>query len=147
VVVFAGEGLLQETLAHFRRCGRGRDECVVYWTGPLGDAKLADEVVHPLHTATRYEYVVDQRWAVRFAIEGARRRRVVRLQVHVHPGLAFHSPTDDQHSIYSKPGFLSLVVPDGAREPATLDRCYLAELQADGTWLGVPPREQIRLVR
>jgi len=147
VVVCAGEGLLVETLAHFRQCGRGLDECVVYWTGPLEDAELADEIVHPMHTATRHEYVIDQRLAVRFAIESARGRRAVRLQVHVHPGLAFHSTTDDQHSIISKPGFLSLVVPDHAHGPVTLDRCYLAELQSDGSWRGVPPAERIRLAR
>ena len=29
------EGLLREAFAQFLRCGRGRDECVVYWTGSL----------------------------------------------------------------------------------------------------------------
>jgi hypothetical protein len=143
----AGEGLLTETFAHFRACGRGRNECVVYWTGPLEDPECADVLVHPQHAASRSEYVVDRAWAVAFALEGARDRRAVRLQVHVHPGPAFHSATDDQHSIISKPGALSLVVPDGARGSVSLHGCYLAELQADGSWLSVPPTERIRLHR
>jgi hypothetical protein len=141
----AGEGLLGETFAHFRACGRGRDECVVFWTGPLGDREVADEVVHPKHSASRSEYVVDPAWAVAFALDGARRRRSVRLQVHVHPGAAFHSITDDEHSIVSKPGALSLVVPNGANGPVSLEGCYLAELQRDGSWRSVPPAKLIEL--
>src|ERR1700690_4385729 len=111
----AGEGLLEETFAHFRACGRGWNECVVYWTGPVDDQALADQVIHPVHSATRSQYVVNRAWAVHFAFESARAARAVRLQVHVHPREAFHSQTDDEHPIVSKPGFLSLVVPDGAR--------------------------------
>lgn len=144
-MLLAGEGLLRETFAHFRSCGEGRNECVVYWTGPAESPGLADLLVHPKHTASSREYVVDREWAVAFALEGATRQRAVRLQVHVHPGPAFHSPTDDKYSIVSKPGFLSLVVPDGARGPVGLEGCYLAELQADGSWLGVPPVQRIRL--
>ncbi len=131
--------------AHFRACGRGRDECVVYWTGPLDEPELADQVVHPKHTASRSEYVVDRAWAVAFALEGARQRRAVRLQVHVHPGAAFHSITDDEHAIVSKPGALSLVVPAGAVGPVSLDGCHLAELQRDGSWRSVSPAELISL--
>lgn len=144
-VLLAGEGLLRETFAHFRSCGRGRNECVVYWTGPVQNPGLADQVIHPKHTATSREYVIDRQWAVAFALEGADRQRAVRLQVHVHPGPAFHSPTDDEYSIISKPGFLSLVVPDGARGRVSLGDCYLAELQTDGSWRGVPPAQEIRL--
>lgn len=140
-----GEGLLTETFAHFRACGRGRDECVVYWTGPLDEPELADQVVHPKHTGSKSEYVVDRAWAVAFALEGARQRRAVRLQVHVHPGAAFHSITDDEHAIVSKPGALSLVVPNGAVGPVSLDGCHLAELQRDGSWRSVSPAELIRL--
>jgi hypothetical protein len=141
----AGEGLLRETFTQFRACGRGRTECVVYWTGPLDQPGLADQVVHPKHTASRSEYVVNRAWAVAFALEGARLRRAVRLQVHVHPHEAFHSITDDEHAIVSKPGALSLVVPDSAFAPVSLDGCHLAELQGDGTWRAVSPDELITL--
>lgn len=145
MVLCAGEGLLRETFACFRACGKAQDECVGYWTGPVGEPDRADLLVHPQHTASSREYIVDRDWAVAFALQGAREQRAVRLQVHVHPGPAFHSTTDDQYSIVSKPGFLSLVVPDGARGPVTLEGCYLAELQADGSWRGVPPAQRIRL--
>jgi hypothetical protein len=141
----AGGRLLQETFAHFRECGRGRDECVVYWTGPLNEPRHVDRVVHPIHTRSPRHYEVERDWAVAFALELAAVQRAVRLQVHVHPATAFHSETDDQHAIVSTPGFLSLVVPDQANGPISLTGCHLAELMPDGRWRSVVPTERIVL--
>ena len=143
--VRAGEGLLRETFAQLRRCGCGRNECVVFWTGPVDERGRADEVIHPVHRSAIGHYEVDREWAVRFALELAAQRRAVRLQVHTHPHEAFHSPTDDEGAIVSKPGFLSLVVPDAAQGPVSLDNAYLAELQSDGSWRGVDPHDRIML--
>lgn len=140
-----GEGLLRETFAQFRQCGRGRDECVVYWTGPLDSPHRVDRVVHPRHASSPHHYEVDRVWAVNFALELADLRRSVRMQVHIHPGEAFHSETDDQHAIVSTPGFLSLVVPGSAEGPISLDGCYLAELTPDGNWRSVSPTDRIEL--
>lgn len=139
----AGGGLLRETFAHFRACGRGRDECVVYWTGPLDDPQRVDRVVHPVHAHSPCHYAVDRAWAVGFALEPAGERRAVRMQVHVHPAVAFHSDTDDEHAIVSTPGFLSLVVPDCAKGPVSLAGSHLAELTQDGNWRSVAPTERI----
>jgi hypothetical protein len=143
----AGEGLLAETFAQFRACGSGRDECVVYWTGPRDDSRRVDRVVHPAHTGSPRHYEVDRIWAVTFALELAAERRAVRLQAHVHPGPAFHSETDDQHAIVSTPGFLSLVVPNHANGPISVAGCHLAELRPDGHWRSVAPAERIELER
>ena len=140
-----GEGLLRETFAHFRRCGRGRDECVVYWTGPLDSPNRPDRVVHPRHASSPRHYEVDRVWAVGFALELANLRRAVRMQVHIHPGAAFHSETDDRHAIVSTPGFLSLVVPNSAEGPISLEDCYLAELTRDGSWRSLSPTDTIGL--
>jgi hypothetical protein len=147
VRIRVGEGLLRETFAHFLQCGRGRDECVVYWTGPLDSPDLVDRVVHPRHTSSPRHYEVDRVWAVGFALELADLRRSVRMQVHIHPGEAFHSVTDDQHSIVSTPGFLSLVVPNSAEGPISLEGCYLAELTPNGGWRSLSPTETIELER
>jgi hypothetical protein len=147
VKVRAGEGLLRETFAQLRKCGCGRDECVVFWTGPADVPERVDRMVHPRHTSTAGHYEVDREWAVRFALELAAERRTVRLQIHSHPHEAFHSATDDAGSIVSVPGFLSLVVPDAAQGPVSLERACLAELQPDGNWRRVDPAELISVDR
>jgi len=145
VRIRVGEGLLRETFAQFRRCGRGRDECVVYWTAPLDAPHRVDRVVHPRHASSPRDYEVDRVWAVRFALELADLQQSVRVQVHIHPGDAFHSETDDQHAIVSTPGFLSLVVPNSAEGSISLEGCYLAELTSDGSWQSLSPTDTIEL--
>jgi hypothetical protein len=135
-----GKGLLSETFAHLRSCGAGREECVVYWTGPLSAPGLVDEVLHPRHWAGRGGYGVDSTWLNRTFGELADCRREIRVQVHSHPREAFHSATDDEFPIVQTPGFLSLVIPDFAAGPVTLDRTYLASLDVSGTWCSLQPR-------
>ena len=141
----AGEGLLRETFAHFRRCGRGCTECVVYWTGPLEDPYHVHSVVHPVHEASPVHYEVNRAWAVAFALQQAEQGQAVRMQVHVHPGEAFHSVTDNEYALVSTPGFLSLVVPDHAEGAISLAGCFLAELTRDGSWRSISPAASIEL--
>lgn len=141
----AGEGLLRETLANLRACGRGRDECAVYWTGPLDDPLRADAVVHPAHTASPTHYEVHHSWAIAFALRLAADHRAVRMQVHVHQGAAYHSETDDKYSLVSTPGFLSLVIPECAQGPLSLAGCHLSRLMPDGNWRSVRATEWIEL--
>jgi hypothetical protein len=111
----------------------------------LDDPDRVDQVIHPIHGASRGHYEVDRSWAVAFALELATERRAVRLQAHVHPHAAFHSEVDDQYAIVSTPGFLSLVVPDCAQGPVSLSDAYLARLRPDGTWESVAPEEWIEV--
>lgn len=54
--------LLAESFDHFRRCGFGRRECVVFWTGPLDQPDVIDAVVHPVHTSGAGGYEIDVEW-------------------------------------------------------------------------------------
>lgn len=136
-----GEGLLARTLAELRACGRGREECVAYWTGPLASHGLVDGFLHPMHRAARGGYEVDRRWLASTWDALGRGRRTIRAQVHTHPGPAFHSRTDDLYPIVSSAGFLSLVIPRFAREPQTLADAHLVRLEADGSWSSLDPRQ------
>ena len=71
---------------------------------------------------------------------------VVRVQVHTHPGRAFHSATDDRFPIVHLPGFLSLVIPNFGIGPVTLDGAYLAELTETGDWKKVPVTSRFEIV-
>lgn len=138
-----GESLLQRTLAELRSCGQGREECVAYWTGPLSDRDRVDDLLHPVHRAARGGYEVDQQWLAETWNALGRDRRTIRVQVHTHPGPAFHSRTDDRYPVVASAGFLSLVIPRFAREPQTLADAHLAHLEADGSWSTLNPREAL----
>lgn len=140
-VLRTNPGVLTESFEHFRRCGDGRRECVVYWTGPLDDPACIDEVEHPLHRASPFGYEVDSGWVTSFFLRLRRERRAARVQVHTHPQWAGHSETDDVFALVPAPGFLSLVIPEFGLGPVSYDAAFLAQMGADGEWLPRPVSE------
>jgi hypothetical protein len=131
-----GEGLLREALTHLRICGKQRNECVCWLTGPLSIAGVVDQVLHPRHTASPVAYEIDQRWLNDTFIALAHWGRELRAQIHSHPASAYHSGTDDAFPAVATLGFLSIVVTDFARAE-DLQNAHVAQLAADGSWSSV----------
>lgn len=137
-------GIMTDTFAQLRSCGQGRDECVVYWTGPRRVPGAVDGVVQPAHRAGPDWYEVESAWITGFFLELRRAGRTTRAQVHSHPTVAWHSCTDDLYSLAPSPGFYSLVLPGFATGPVGLSGAYLAEVGSDGTWLERDADAEIR---
>lgn len=140
-------GVLETAFEHLRRCGGARDECVVYLTGPVDRAPLVDDVIHPTHTAGPAGYDVPSSTLARLWAELAQEGRSIRVQVHTHPGAAFHSARDDALALVHTPGFLSLVIPDFAAGPVGLEGAFLAERDEGGSWVAVEPASRLRIER
>lgn len=68
-------------------------------------------------------------------------------QLHSHPTEAYHSVTDDENSIVTTLGGLSLVIPDFATRPFQLDDCAIYRLDDKGVWAEVAPRDAANLIR
>jgi len=132
-----GEGLLKQTLSVLRRCGAGREECVAFWAGPVGEPRVVDTVLHPDHRSGRGGYEVCEEWLAQAWERLDEEGLAIRLQVHTHPFEAFHSATDDAYPIVASPGFYSLVLPRFGEAPQTLTDAYLARLEADGAFAQV----------
>ena len=139
-VVKGGVGLLQvasniveATFRKLRECGDERFECVVYWTGASEDP-VVDGIEHPVHMQSPCGFVVDDAWLTNFWKRLAALRRSVKVQVHTHPGQAFHSTSDDKWPVVSQSGFLSIVIPDFAVGTPSFDRAWVGCLRADGKW-------------
>ena len=88
---------------------------------------------------------MDHTWLNKFWLELADREMGIRVQIHTHPGAAFHSLTDDAFPIIHTPGFLSLVIPNFAMGPVGLSNAFLAEIQSDGHWCEVRCDERLEL--
>jgi hypothetical protein len=140
-----GGGLLRETFTILRDCGQGRDECVVYWAGPVTEPAVVDRVIHPDHVAGPDRYEISQEWLNRAWIRLNTQQIAIRVQVHTHGTIAFHSELDDAFPLIQTEGFLSLVIPDFAGRPVGLDGAYLAELHPGGVWRELDPRTELEL--
>lgn len=138
--------VLSDTFDRLRVCGDRRRECVVYWTSDHGDSRVT-EVVHPQHTASAVGYEVDSEWVNSFFLDLRRRKRVVRVQVHTHPALANHSEVDDEFALAPATGFISLVIPDFATGPTTLERTHAVFMTPSGQWVPAPPEELLAVER
>jgi hypothetical protein len=138
--------LLHATFDYFRRCGCGKTECQVVWTSPWDSIDLLDEAVHPKHESHLGGFSVDDKWLHSFWLDLAARKTGVRVQVHTHPGAAFHSPTDDAYPMIHTPGFLSLVIPRFGMGAIGLSGAYLTELGPDGEWHEVLPTSRLKIV-
>jgi hypothetical protein len=138
-------GVIEGSFETFRFCGAGRDECVVYWSGPLDDPGLADRMHHPRHIAGPGGYDVDGAWLTEFFPSLTAERRKVRIQVHTHPASTFHSSRDDGMALIYVPGFLSLVIPNFGLGEATLDDSYLTVLDESGRWQELDPRKELEI--
>jgi proteasome lid subunit RPN8/RPN11 len=138
--------VLEETFSHLRSCGVGRRECVAYWLGPRAAEGEATEVVHPRHTATATAYDVDGAWLNELWLRLARDELDLRAQVHTHPGSAFHSSRDDDMAAIQIAGFRSLVIPNFALGPVSLDGAHLERRDADGEWQQADPTAEIEVL-
>jgi hypothetical protein len=132
-VIVLAPALWSATVAQLRDCGGARRECVGYWTGPIGEPQIVDQLVHPKHNATAGSYDLDRRWLHEFWVQLHRQQREVRVQIHTHASLAFHSRTDDEWPIVHTPGFCSLVIPNFATRFDSND-LFLAQIDENGSW-------------
>ncbi|MEX2557805.1 MAG: hypothetical protein WEB06_19515 [Actinomycetota bacterium] len=135
--------VLGQSFERLRRCGAGREECVVVWTGALERPGYADEVILPRHTASAVHYDIDPVWIGELWLDLAERKRAVRCQVHTHPGAAYHSSRDDSLALIHTPGYLSLVLPRFATGPVSLGGSYLTIRDETGAWHPLDPASTI----
>lgn len=108
--------LLELTLSHLRAAAGRGTEGLCYWAAiPSGDAWTVVELETPSSQASWSQVDVSAEENQKIAEQLPAGATIV-AQVHSHLGPAFHSPRDDRHPYSFEPGFLSIVVPWGARE-------------------------------
>jgi hypothetical protein len=93
---------------------------------------------HPDHRRSLGGYEIETAWLTEYWFRLARERRSIRAQVHTHPGSAFHSTTDDHWPVVSQPGFISIVIPEFATGPVSLEDAWVGFVDADGRWRAAP---------
>ncbi|MCR4347871.1 MAG: hypothetical protein NUV55_11810 [Sulfuricaulis sp.] len=117
----------------------------MYWTGPAELSNVVNWQDHPNHRRSPREYEIDGTWLTEYWFRLARENRVIRAQIHTHPGQAFHSATDDQFPVVSQPGFISIVIPNFARGAVSLGEAWIGQLGADGHWHELAVESEIEI--
>lgn len=145
LAVTIAPSLLDATYQQLRACGQRRRECHLFWVASWRDPGRIVRIVHPEHTATSVSVDIDSSWLNTFFLELADRAECIRVQVHSHPGSAFHSGTDDAWPAVRTPGYLSLVIPGFAAGQADLQDAYLAEQDEAGGWTTAELEKTIRI--
>jgi proteasome lid subunit RPN8/RPN11 len=137
--------IFDETFARLRSCGGGRRECQSLWVGPWSAIGRISRLVHPAHTASAVGFQLDPAWLNAFWNDLADSDEGVRVQIHTHPGAAYHSSIDDAFPMLTTPGFLSLVIPRFATGPVGFADSFLAQLGDDMRWREVPIADHLEI--
>jgi Prokaryotic homologs of the JAB domain len=143
--------LALEAHQHLQRAGRQGLEGFALWAGVReGEVFRVQHTIIPAQSGLRFESGV----CVRIASDELHRLNVwlyehrvtLIAQLHSHPTAAYHSETDDEFPVATTVGSLSLVIPDFAAQPFSLDRCAVYQLNAAGRWAAVTRDEAGRLI-
>jgi proteasome lid subunit RPN8/RPN11 len=139
--VRAPRAVIDATQGHLRASGRRGLEGMALWAGHIeGDQFLVREAIIPLQQGHRTEH------GLAVSVPGEELHRInmylhrqgLRLvaQIHSHPTEAYHSDTDDRFAIATALGCLSIVIPDFAVRPFSLDDCAAYRLSKRPWWHG-----------
>jgi hypothetical protein len=141
------------THEHLRSMGRVGCEGVAFWAGKHdGNTFLVRAAVTPAQHAGRGEYgglavIVDGDELFRMNVWLHRQRMTLIAQLHSHPGEAYHSDTDEAYAVLTRVGGFSIVLPDFAQRPFSLEDAAIYRLAGDGTWRAVSARAARELLQ
>jgi len=133
-----------ETIAHLRRYRV--TEAVCFWLGTPGAEQRAriSEIWVPEFTATPVSYDIQPLEMLRLKQHLDEKSLALLVQVHSHPGGAFHSRRDDLNAASPWPGFISVVVPDhGNISGGFWESVEIYELLGSASWKHLETREKL----
>jgi proteasome lid subunit RPN8/RPN11 len=124
---------------HLREAGSTQREGVAFWAGRLAaDVFEVHAALVPAQIQTRSEegvgVMITGDELFRMNVWLHKNGMTLVAQLHSHPGEAYHSDTDNDYSIVTQAGSISIVVPDFAHGPFSLDSAAVYRLDARGAW-------------
>ena len=128
---------------HLREMGQKQVEGVGLWAGIRDDKRFEIKAtLIPKQMAYKMEegllYAVDAEELHRINVWLYQNKMTLVAQIHSHPHEAYHSDTDDRYPIVAVQGGLSIVIPDFAFGPPSIDLWAVYRLAPTGNWLQIP---------
>lgn len=142
---------VEEAHAHLALVGTQGFEGFALWAGTLvGDVFRVSDTIIPEQKGLRSDM------GVCVTVDGSELHRInvwlhgrgltLVAQLHSHPDEAYHSDTDDTYPIATTTGSLSLVIPDFAVAPFSLENCAVYRLLPPRGWVELSPEDASRLI-
>jgi hypothetical protein len=129
------EDIILKTKAALIEAGERRKEGLVFWSGTLdGDIAYIKTVICPKTIATSVSARLDNEGIEYIHNIIKKNREFLFVQVHSHPGIAFHSEDDNNEAISYKTGFISIVVPYFGKYMENLSNCAVFEHIGNSVW-------------
>lgn len=128
--------VLRETQKYVEVHGANRKEAYMFWAGAVADNEAyITTCVYPTANARHGGVKVPLEKMTEINLELRDRDQLVLAQVHSHPGVARHSPVDEEKAVSFHEGFVSIIVPDFGETPVyDLRDCGVYIYSADGGW-------------
>ena len=134
--------ILVESAHLLRSLSGGIQESVVLWAGTTkaGEA-LVRRIVVPLQFASAEHFDVPLSERLKIAQQFSNSGEKLLVQLHTHPGQAFHSPVDDRLALPRHTGALSIVVEDFADKwHGDLQQVSVNRHLGEGVWKELHPK-------
>ena len=128
--------IIEKTLKFFVDYGQANLEAFAIWVGKeLQNIFEIKEVWFPEQENTMISYYISDIYVHNLNVKLNKEKCSAIAQIHTHPGDAFHSSVDDEHSILSIPGSFSIVIPDYGNIPVNAIDEWLVYRLIDGKWI------------
>ena len=128
--------IVAKSVEQLRSLSDGRREAVVLWTGSrCVDEALVRRIVVPYQRASARHFDVPLRERLRIARQLAGCGEKLLVQLHTHPGRAFHSVVDDRLALPRHTGAISIVIADFAEQwEGDLEQASVNRHLGAGVW-------------
>ena len=131
--------VVEQTHARLFEAGMNGLEGMALWVGTQdGNEFRIRDVIIPMQQGVRSDHglavMVSGPELHRINLHLYRTEMRLIAQIHSHPTHAFHSDMDNEYAIATALGSFSLVVPDFARDPFSIERCAVYRLTPSAWW-------------
>lgn len=142
--VFIPRYVLLDTEKYLKEHGLNGNEGMVLWSGKKMNNEIAaiKSCIHPQQNCTPVSFEVSLDESQRINVLLEHRKEIIIAQVHSHPGIAFHSATDDNFPFTFTIGLFSIVAPNFCKKGLrNLQQCRIWEHIGFGKWRELKSRE------
>lgn len=128
--------VLRETQRFIEAHGAEGKEAYVFWAGAVADGEAyVTTCVYPTANARHGGVKVPLEKMTEINLALRDRDQLILAQVHSHPGVARHSPVDEEKAVSFHEDFASIIVPDFGETPVyDLRDCGVYLYSADDGW-------------
>jgi hypothetical protein len=128
--------VLRETQRFIEEHGAEGTEAYLFWAGAVADGEAyITTCVYPTANARHGGVKVPLRKMTEINLELRDRDQLALAQVHSHPGVARHTPVDEEKAVSFHDDFVSIVVPDFGETPVyDLRDCGVYVYTAEDGW-------------